>query len=57
MQDWVTSAIILIALFAGFIALVVWSWSKARQSEFNAASQLPLQDDVAETQTVNKNDD
>ena len=28
-----------------FIGLWFWSWSKKRQPEFDAASQLPLEDD------------
>ena len=30
-----------------FIALVIWAYSRRRHDEFNAAAQLPLEDDDA----------
>lgn len=32
------------ALLLLFIGLWVWTWSKKRSAEFDAASQLPLED-------------
>jgi cytochrome c oxidase cbb3-type subunit 4 len=31
-------------LFAAFIALWFWAWSKQRKPEFDAAARLPLDD-------------
>ena len=31
-----------------FIALTVWAWSGRRKTEFNAAAQLPLEDEANE---------
>lgn len=33
-------------LCAAFIALWIWAWSKHRKADFDAAAQLPLQDNV-----------
>ncbi|MBT8140825.1 MAG: cbb3-type cytochrome c oxidase subunit 3 [Gammaproteobacteria bacterium] len=46
MQNWLSSAIILVCLFAAFIALVIWAWSSKRRPDFQAASEMPLQDDI-----------
>lgn len=35
-----------VILCAAFIALWIWAWSKHRKAEFDAAAQLPLQDDA-----------
>jgi cytochrome c oxidase cbb3-type subunit IV len=32
-------------LFAAFIALWFWAWSRGRRDDFAAAAQLPLEDD------------
>ena len=32
-------------LLVSFLWLVVWSWSRARRSTFDAAARLPLEDD------------
>ena len=37
--------LITVAVLALFIGLWFWSWSKKRQPEFDAASQLPLEED------------
>lgn len=29
-------------LFAAFLALWIWAWSKRREAEFSAAARLPL---------------
>ena len=47
MPDYFSSAFVLIALFASFIGLVIWAWSKKRHSTFTHASHLPLEDDEA----------
>lgn len=31
-------------LFAAFIALWIWAWSKHRKADFDAAANLPLHD-------------
>ncbi|HEY6123490.1 MAG TPA: cbb3-type cytochrome c oxidase subunit 3 [Steroidobacteraceae bacterium] len=33
------------ALLGLFVWLVVWSWSRKRQADFDAAAQLPLEDE------------
>lgn len=38
-------------LCAAFIALWIWTWSKHRKAEFDAAAQLPLQDDVPDARS------
>jgi cbb3-type cytochrome oxidase subunit 3 len=35
-----------VILFAAFIALWIWAWSKHRQAEFDAAARLPFEDDA-----------
>lgn len=35
-----------LALFLSFLGLWIWAWSNKREGEFDAAAQLPLQDDV-----------
>jgi cytochrome c oxidase cbb3-type subunit 4 len=35
---------LLMVLFAAFIGLWIWAWSKQRQPEFDAAARLPLLD-------------
>lgn len=47
MPEYFSSALVLIALFACFIGLVIWAWSKNRHSTFTHASHLPLEDDEA----------
>lgn len=37
--------LITVALLVLFIGLWVWSWSKKRSAMFDAAAQLPLDDD------------
>jgi len=34
-----------IALFALFVAIVVWAWSGRRKQSFDEAAGIPLQDD------------
>jgi cbb3-type cytochrome oxidase subunit 3 len=33
-----------VILFGAFICLWIWTWSKQRRQEFDAAAQLPLLD-------------
>ena len=47
MPEYFTSALVLIALFACFIGLVIWAWSKNRNDIFTHASNLPLEDEQA----------
>ena len=32
-------------LFLAFLVLWIWAWGKARKQDFDAAADLPLQDD------------
>lgn len=32
-------------LLVSFIGLVAWAWSRARRADFDAAAQLPLEED------------
>jgi cytochrome c oxidase cbb3-type subunit 4 len=34
-----------VTLFLLFLGIWAWSWSRKRQVEFDAAAQLPLEDD------------
>jgi cytochrome c oxidase cbb3-type subunit 4 len=34
-----------LATFVAFIALWVWAWSNKRKPDFDAAAQLPLEED------------
>jgi len=43
-------SVITAVLFVVFIGIVLWAWSKGRRADFEAASQLPLDDDIAEQQ-------
>ena len=55
MPTYFSSAIVLIALFICFIGLVIWAWSKNRQSTFTHASNLPLEVDetyLTETEQI-----
>ncbi len=38
-------------VFAAFMGLVFWAYSSRRHSDFGAAAQLPLEEDVAITPT------
>lgn len=40
----IVRGLLTLTLFAAFITLWVWAWSKHRKPEFEAAAQLPLQD-------------
>ena len=33
-------------MFVAFLGIVFWAWSSRRHSEFDAAAQLPLEDDA-----------
>lgn len=46
MQDSTVSGIVLIVMFVCFIGLVIWAWSKKRDTDFTNASQLPLEDEI-----------
>lgn len=52
MQNWLSSAVILIALFGGFIALVFWAWGKSQKPAFEAASYLPLENELLVNETL-----
>ncbi|MGE0559218.1 MAG: cbb3-type cytochrome oxidase subunit 3 [Burkholderiales bacterium] len=41
-------SLITAVLFAVFIGIVMWAWSKGRREDFEAAARLPLEDDRAE---------
>lgn len=36
---------ILIALIIGFVAIVLWAWSKKRKPDFEEAARMPLEED------------
>lgn len=38
--------ILTVTLLVLFLGIWAWSWSKKRSAEFEAASQVPLEDDV-----------
>ena len=38
-------ALVLLALIAGFVGIWAWAWSRNRKQEFDAMSQLPLEED------------
>ncbi len=40
--------IITLVLMLLFITLVIWAWSGRRKAQFNAAAQLPLEDEPKE---------
>ena len=41
-------ALVLICLIIGFLAIWGWAWSRNRKKEFDAMSQLPLEEDQGE---------
>ena len=41
-------SLITAVLFAVFIGIVLWAWSKGKREDFEAAARLPLEDDRAE---------
>ncbi len=41
-------SVITAVLFAVFVGIVLWAWSKGRRADFEAAARLPLDDDLAE---------
>lgn len=43
-------SLITAVLFAVFIGIVMWAWSKGKREDFEAAARLPLEDDRAEQQ-------
>jgi cytochrome c oxidase cbb3-type subunit 4 len=46
--------LITVTLLALFIGLWFWSWSRKRQPEYEAASQLPLEEDTDHPPADNK---
>ena len=41
----IVRALVLVCLIAGFTGIWVWAWSRNRKKEFDAMSQLPLEED------------
>ena len=41
-------ALVLLALIVGFVGIWAWAWSRNRKLEFDAMSQLPLEEDGGE---------
>lgn len=41
-------ALVLISLIVGFCGIWAWAWSRSRKREFDAMSQLPLEEDGGE---------
>jgi len=50
----VRSAVLVLA-FAGFIGVWVWAWSKKRKSDFEESANLPLEEDVPNTEEYSAN--
>jgi len=46
--------LITVTLLVLFLSLWVWSWSKKRQANFDAAAQLPLEEDTDHPPADNK---
>jgi cytochrome c oxidase cbb3-type subunit 4 len=44
-------SILTIVIFAAFVAICVWAWSKKRKTEFDEAANLPFEGDEAEQAT------
>lgn len=36
---------VMIGLIIGFVAVVLWAWSKKRKPDFERAARLPLEED------------
>ena len=45
MEFGILRGLITALVFVLFVLLTVWAYSRGRQSEFDAASEMPLQDD------------
>lgn len=45
MTQGIAGAMGTVLAMSAFIAVVVWSWSKRRKPDFDAAARLPLEDD------------
>jgi cbb3-type cytochrome oxidase subunit 3 len=45
----IVRASIMVTLFVAFIVLWVWAWGRQRSPDFEAAAQLPLEDDCCAT--------
>ncbi|HJP06572.1 MAG: cbb3-type cytochrome c oxidase subunit 3 [Proteobacteria bacterium] len=37
-----------VLMFALFVGIVVWAWSRQRKGDFSEAAQIPLEDDEPE---------
>jgi cytochrome c oxidase cbb3-type subunit 4 len=48
MNSGVLSGIFTAILLVAFIGIVAWAWSSRRRSQFEAAAQLPLEEDRTE---------
>jgi len=46
MDAGVWRGIFTVVMFVLFIALCIWAWSGRRKADFDAAAQLPLEDDA-----------
>jgi len=46
-----------VAMFAVFIGIVLWAYSKKRKSSFNEAANLPFADESRHEATVKKETD
>jgi cytochrome c oxidase cbb3-type subunit 4 len=49
----IVRSLLTVILFAAFIALWIWAWSKRRHEDFTAAARLPLEDEM---QSSTRND-
>lgn len=45
-------SIITVACFLLFVGIVCWAWSGKRKADFDAAAQLPLEDEYPRDQSV-----
>ena len=50
----VRSAVLVFA-FVGFIGVWIWAWSKKRKNDFEESANLPLEEDVPNTESYSAN--
>ncbi len=46
----IAGAVGTVLAMTAFLAVVAWSWSSRRKTDFDAAAQLPLEDDLRQDQ-------
>jgi cytochrome c oxidase cbb3-type subunit 4 len=48
--------LITLALMLAFIGIVIWAYSKRRKADFEAAAQLPLEEDLPPNKGAGSNE-